>query len=107
MSGLKSRNKGKDGEREVANILKEHGYDCRRSQQYAGVNNDADVVGIDGLHIEVKRVEQLNIDKALEQSTKEARGGEIPIVVHRRNRTPWKVTMSLENFITIWRGFNE
>lgn len=29
---INSRNKGKKGERELANILKDYGYDCRRNK---------------------------------------------------------------------------
>ena len=39
-----SRDKGKRGEREVALILREHGFEARRGQQYCGANGDADVV---------------------------------------------------------------
>lgn len=100
--GRKSRNKGKRGERELANILKERGYtDARRGQQYSGKTGEADVVGIPGYHIEVKRVEQFHLWDALEQSTSDARAGEIPIVIHRKNQRPWVVVMSLDNFLTI------
>lgn len=96
-----SRAKGARGERELANILKKHGYDARRGQQYSGANGDADVVGVPGYHLEVKRVERLNIDKAMEQSINDSREDEIPLVVHRRDRKPWMVTLSLENFLSI------
>ena len=49
--GKASRDKGKRGERELAGKLREYGYDCRRGQQYAGANGDADVVGLPGIHI--------------------------------------------------------
>ena len=57
---MNSNNKGKNGERELATILREYGYDSRRGQQYCGSNGDADVVGLPGVHIECKRVERLN-----------------------------------------------
>ena len=60
-----SRAKGCRGEREIAKILREYGYEARRGQQYSGFNGDADVVGLPGYHIEVKRVENLNLDKAI------------------------------------------
>ena len=65
---MNSNNKGKNGERELATILREYGYDSRRGQQYCGSNGDADVVGLPGVHIECKRVERLNIYDAIEQS---------------------------------------
>ena len=51
---MNSRRKGKEGELALVRKLKEYGYDVRRSQQYAGINSDAHVVGIDHLHIEAK-----------------------------------------------------
>lgn len=99
---MNSRQKGARGERELAEKLREYGYETRRGQQYSGANGDADVVGVSGLHIECKRVEKLNIDDALMQSTRDARPGEIPVVMHRRNHTPWKVTMDLDDFMRLW-----
>ncbi len=98
-----SRQKGARGERELANILKEHGYDTRRSVQYCGANGDADVVGIDGLHIECKRVEKLNIDNAMKQSISDSRDGEMPCVMHRKNGKKWLVTVTLEDFLKLWK----
>lgn len=48
---MNSRSKGARGEREVAGILREYGYPCRRGQQYSGANGDADVVGLPRTHI--------------------------------------------------------
>lgn len=45
-TGKRSRNKGKAGERELAGVLRDYGYDCRRGQQFCGSNGDADVVGL-------------------------------------------------------------
>ena len=101
--GINSREKGARSEREVARILREHGFEgARRGQQFSGANGDPDVVGIPGIHIECKRVERLNIDKAFDQSKGDARDGEIPIVVHRRNARPWMVTMSLEDWLKLF-----
>ena len=83
---MNSNNKGKNGERELATILREYGYDSRRGQQYCGSNGDADVVGLPGVHIECKRVERINIYDAIEQSKNDARDGENPVVMHRRKQ---------------------
>lgn len=79
-----SRRKGASGERELAKKLREYGYEARRGQQYCGSNGDADVVGIPGIHIECKRVEALNIEKAMQQSISDSKDGEIPVVMHRK-----------------------
>lgn len=98
-----SRRKGASGERELAKKLREYGYEARRGQQYCGSNGDADVVGIPGIHIECKRVESLNIKKAMQQSISDSKDGEIPVVMHRKNGEKWKVTMTLDDFIKIYK----
>ena len=104
---MNSRAKGAAGERELAHELKKYGYEARRGQQFCGTNGDADVVGVDGLHIECKRVERLNIDEAMAQSIRDAREGEMPVVIHRKNHKKWLVTLSLDDFMKIWRADHE
>ena len=100
---MNSRNKGKRGELELAKLLKTYGYDTRRGVQYSGINGDADVVGLPGIHLEVKRVEKLNIDNAMNQSIRDARYGEKPTVVHRKNGKQWLVTMPLIDWMEIYQ----
>lgn len=96
---MNSRNKGKRGELEFARLLRDHGFDgARRGQQYSGANGDADVIGIDGLHIEVKRVEKLNLQDAFDQAKRDARTGEIPVVAHRKNNCEWLITLPAVDF---------
>ena len=109
---MNSRDKGARGERELAKFLQEHGYFARRGQQYSGKNGDADVEGLEGIHIECKRVEKLNIDDAMEQSVRDAfadsiRQGKsvIPTVFHRRNGKKWKVTMLAEDFLKFYEDW--
>ena len=101
--GKTSREKGKRGERELASVLRSHGYDTRRGQQYCGSNGAADVIGLPGLHIECKRVEKLNLADAMSQAIADARPGEKPCVMHRRNNAPWLVTIRLDDFMEIYR----
>lgn len=101
---MDSRNKGKRGERELAKVLTQYGYECRRGQQFCGANGDADVVGLTGVHIECKRVERLNIDQAMEQSVDDARERETAVVMHRKNNKPWLVTMLLDDWIRLYEG---
>lgn len=105
--GRSSREKGKRGERELASLLRSRGYaDARRGQQFSGKNGDADVTGLPRIHIESKRVEKLNIEKAMEQSKADAKPDEIPVVMHRKDRKPWLVTISLDDFLIIYDKFN-
>lgn len=100
---MNSRRKGKEGELALVKKLKEYGYDVRRSQQYAGINGDADVVGIEGLHIECKRCQQVRDEEFLKQAERDARENEVPVVMYRRNNEQWKVCMRLEDFMKIWK----
>jgi Holliday junction resolvase len=100
---MNSRDKGCRGERELANKLKEYGYECRRGQQFCGANGDADVVGLDGVHIEVKRTERLSLYDALAQAKHDAREGEMPVVMHRKNHCEWVVIQPLEDWIELYK----
>lgn len=101
---VNSRDKGARAERDVAALLRAHGFDkARRGQQYCGANGDADVEGVPGVHIEVKHVEKLNIENAMLQSVRDARDSEIPVVIHRKNHEGWKVTMSLDDFVLMYK----
>ena len=98
-----SRQKGARGELELRDKLREYGFkEARRGQQYCGSNGDADVVGLPGIHIECKRVERLNIDKAITQAENDSKHGEMPAVFHRKNNGKWMVTLSLDNFMRLY-----
>ena len=105
MGKINSRQKGAVAEREIAKILRGYGYEARRGQQYNGFNGDADIVtNIVGFHWEIKRTERVDIDKFMEQSIRDAKDGETPIVAHRRNNKEWKVTMRLDDFIKLYKA---
>lgn len=110
--GRKSKNKGKTGERELANKLKEYGFEnVRRSVQYNGRQADGqpDLVGLDGIHVECKRVERLNIYDAIDQAKIDSGANELPFgynlptVFHRKNNCEWLVTMTLDDWIQLYR----
>lgn len=105
MTLTNSNRKGKVGEREIAKYLREHGFtDARRGQQFKGGADSPDVTGLTGFHIEVKRVERLDLNAAMEQSIRDCGENETPIVVHRRNNDYWKVTMRLDDFMEVING---
>lgn len=99
---VNSRRKGKEGELALAKILRERGYDARRGQQFKGGADSPDVIGLPGIHIECKRVERLDLAAAYEQSFRDAADGEIAAVFHKKNREPWMVTVSLEDFFKLY-----
>lgn len=99
---MNSKEKGKRGELEISKILRSYGYDTRRSVQYSGANGDADVVGVPGIHLEIKRVEKLNIYDAMEQSIRDSLEDETPVVMHRKNGKKWLVTMQLDDWMMMY-----
>lgn len=102
---INSKQKGSAGERELANKLKEYGYDCRRSVQYNGKDGQADVLGLPKIHIECKRVERLNLYDAMEQAKRDAKNGDAPMVFHRKNRSKWLVTIELDDFMKLYKEY--
>lgn len=105
--GKASRNKGASAERELANLIRDNwGYDVHRGKVFY---HESDIVGLDGIHPEVKRQERLNIYNAMAQAVDEAkkRNDGIPTVFHRRDRGEWMVTMRLSDWIDLygaWRN---
>ena len=104
---VNSRDKGARGEREFSDLCKTEGFqNCRRGQQFSGIDGN-DVVGLPHIHIEVKRVQALNIEKAIIQSRADAKEDEIPIVAFRRNREKWKVCMDAEDWFKLYRAYEK
>lgn len=103
---MNSKRKGNGGEREVARILRAHGFeDARRGLQYQSGQVEADVEGMPLVHLEVKRVEALNIHKAMEQSRRDAKPGEMPWVLHRKNHEEWLATMRMEDALMLYKAW--
>lgn len=94
-----SRNKGSRGERELAAILSElFSHKFQRTKQYCGASGDSDVRQVSddaGIHWECKRVEKLNVHKALEQAVSDCRDGSSPVVASKKNHGEWIVHMRL------------
>lgn len=104
--GKMQREKGKVGEREVSKINREAGFlDSRRGVQYHGGGDSPDVIGIPGVHLEVKRVEKLHLWDSLQQAFDDAADGEYPVVVHRANRKPWICILDYKDFLEIYKGY--
>lgn len=99
--GSSQRNKGAAGERELAKVLNRYGFDVHRGHVFY---HEPDLIGIPGIHIECKRVEKLDIKKAMAQAIEEAakKDGGKPCVFHRVNRGEWKVTMRVGDYIEIF-----
>lgn len=101
--GRPSQRKGAEGERELARVMEAEGYHLERGGPCFGTIPD--LVGLPGVHIEVKRVERLNVTEAMHQAERDAirfQDG-APAVFHRKNREPWYVTMRLTDWIELYR----
>ena len=109
MSGKRSRDKGKRGEREWASFLRTRGWTtARRGVQHQGGPDAPDVVcpELEGFHFEVKRTERLSLYDAMAQARTDA-GGKVPIVAHRRNKCEWLVVLRAEDFSELLRGIGD
>jgi Holliday junction resolvase len=98
---MNSRDKGKRGELEFVNRLKEYGFTARRGVQYQGGPDSPDVVcpDLSQFHIEVKRTERFNVYTALDQADLDRDIDQFPLVAHRKNRKQWVVALYLDDFI--------
>lgn len=98
---INSRQKGAGGERELAQLLREHGFvEARRGQQYSGSPGSPDVLGIPGVHIECKRVARLGrLYDWLGQSERESKVDEDPVVFTRGDRERWLVVMDAKDYL--------
>jgi Holliday junction resolvase len=99
--GMISKRKGKTGELEVAALLREYGFEGKRGVQYQGGKDSADVTGLPGFHIEVKRTEKLNLEAAMAQARAdcEDRTVNTPVVFHRKNKNDWVVILDVHAFL--------
>jgi len=117
---INSRAKGARGERQFRDLLRENGFDARRGQQFSGSPDSPDVVcpALPHIHFEVKAVEKLDIEAAMEQAHRDAGGdfksqngdfknggAKVPVVAHRRNFSPWLITMEADWLFGAATGF--
>ena len=103
--GKSSQRKGASGERELAELLCDYGYNAERGGSLT-FGSTPDITGLPGIHIEVKRTERLNVLEAYQQAVRDAERFQdgMPALFHRRNRSPWLVTMSFEDWMTLYQS---
>lgn len=113
---INQNKKGGRGEREFAALLKKHGFNAYRSQQFCGANGDADITcpELSGFHFEVKRTEKMEFkkfnaqaradcDARIERERKNggARRDISPVVVHRYSRGKWMAVIEAEELLKL------
>ena len=101
----RSQAKGRRAEIELAGLLRERGYDVRPGEPLS-FGREPDLVGLAGIHCELKRREGVDLSAALAQAARDAEffGDGLPTVFHRGNRQRWRVTMELDNWLALYEG---
>ena len=93
---MNQREKGKRGERQAAEAIRQAlGISARRAQQFSGEGSADLVVDADGVHWEVKFVERESVRAWMRQAIRDAQGN-VPVVLHRKTKEPWLLTVPLE-----------
>lgn len=105
---VNSKQKGARFERLLASKFREYGYsDARRTAQYCGNTGDAsDVVGLPGIHVEAKHQERMQLYEWMAQAKRDAENGgngNLPAVFHKKNNAEILVTMTLEDWMNLYR----
>ena len=105
---MNSARKGFAGERELVVKLADLGFEAERNiQRYVGGRGNPDI-SLPGIHLEVKRTEKLRLHDAMIQATMDSRPtGDTPVVMSRRNRDRWLVTMYLDDWAELYKAFTE
>lgn len=100
--GKASKDKGRRGESLLVHFLREHGFDTKRGMVWL---NQSDVIGMEGIHIEVKFCEALNVRKALDQAIEEAKKKKdgLPTVFWKKSRKEWVTIMRTEDWIVLYK----
>ena len=105
MSGRSSQRKGRDAERELTGLLLNRGYNVRPGIPLS-FGKEPDIVGLPGVHLEVKRCERWALPAWIAQAERDAAAmmDGIPCVVFRSNREPWRVCLRLDDFLKFYEG---
>lgn len=106
--GKASQRKGRRGELELCRVLAGYGIEARPGCPVS-FGAEPDIVGLPGIHVEVKRREQTDISAALKQAAEDASrfGDGIPAVFTRGNREQWRVVMALDDFMKLYQRGNK
>lgn len=100
MSGM-SRLKGRNAEREVEAIFRDHG--LRTERTLGGRHQAYGDILCEGLAVEVRRRERLTIEPWLAQHVEHCPPHFVPVVVARRNRGTWMAALELLDFCELVR----
>lgn len=101
---MNSKHKGTRGEKEVELLFRRQGFFARVGKQGKGGKKTPDVVTKIPIHIEVKRVEKLNLWRSIDQAEEDSEG--LPYVIFtRRNQAEWNVVVHWKFFFTLLKSY--
>ena len=80
--GAMQRTKGATYERTVINMLKEHGFHDAKRNLMQTAEGGYDIIGVEPFAIEVKNHKKLNINTWWKQTTAQATGDLIPVLIY-------------------------
>lgn len=105
--GMKSRNKGKTGEREIAAIVRDvTGWDVKRKVRQ--LDGESDLEGIPGWSVEVKRHKTATRGEIAEwwgqTQSQASMSDEFPVLFYRKDRDEWRAVWPLVLLIGIKHG---
>ena len=98
--GKASRSKGKLGEREIKDALTDAGLDFSREQDGACQACDFRIHS-PAIDLEVRRREKLSLTAWSTEIEAKTPEGRIPAVAYRTNGQPWRVSLPLDDFLTL------
>jgi hypothetical protein len=104
MSGKKSRDKGKRGERMFRDVLRDEGFAADRGLQFRGGPNSPDVTW-DGppIHWEVKFGMSPRLMSALQQADRDRGEDKMPAAACKKDGDPWTITLYAKDFFRLLR----
>jgi Holliday junction resolvase len=102
MPRINANRKGKVGEREWRDVLRAHGWEARRGQQFCGTKDSPDVISNNPIVFEVKRVESYSpreLLKWVSKAKEDQQGLNLTAVAHRTNGGEWLLTFNANDFL--------
>ena len=104
MPGKAPQRKGRGGERELAEKLRELGFQDAKVSPAMAFGRAPDLQGVPHVHVECKRCESYHLGEWLAQAETDAThfGDGLPAVFFRRSREGWKVCMTLESWAALY-----
>ena len=103
--GRASREKGKRGEREVAELLRNYGIPAHRAQQFKGRAGAFDVecpfLTSLGAEVEVKNTSTVSLPAWLKKAWEDVTVGFWPLIFWKRPRDQWYVILPAHEFVAL------